>query len=369
MKNNYFEDLKRKWKDALIKPGTFLIYCILILLLYALTINIAGNYANDAFSRIPVDLSKDGTCDVDYVSVDVTDKNGISSRKCMYGKRVFLEDLQKLGPVGDSFAIATSLITTLTLVLVLLGYKLQYNFFDIQRQQLAEERNTSKHTQAELEKQNKAIRETMLQQTNDRQAFDWIELHHRMVERVVISLEPRGLYDKVNGIKGFQLLADVVLFEAARLLVGQKDPFAVKLSEENKAELNIFALNNPNKFTSAVEKFFEKHRHEHDSDLGHIFRNAYRLLKWIDEENSISVSKKWEYASIFRAQLSFSEIILFLLNAATEQSGKAAPLFSKYAMFENLPENSIYKIAYRQDQRFPASAFDADIAKEDMFGS
>jgi hypothetical protein len=373
MENNYYKRLRHEWQNTPVKPGTFIISCVLIGLVYIFVIQTAADYSQDAFSKAPMELSQDGKCLVDYTVADITDKNGVSSSKCVYKKRVFLEDLQKLGPVGDSFAIATSLISAFTLAIVVLGYKLQYNVSTAQKQQLIEERKASKLAQEELEQQNRAIREAMLQQTNDRQAFDWIELHHRMVEKVDISLGRQGVYGKGHGKKGFQLLADVVLFEAGWWIHGRRDPtvnenhLIPQLPQNIAAEVGALALDSPNKFISEVEKFFEKHRHEHDSDLGHLFRNAYRLLKWIDEEGSISGRKKWEYASILRAQLSFGEITLFLLNAATEQSGKAAPLFSKYAMFENLPENSVYLVAYRQDQRFPASAFDADIAKEAIF--
>lgn len=55
-----------------------------------------------------------------------------------------------------------------------------------------------------------------------------------------------------------------------------------------------------------------------------------------------------------------------LLNCATEETKKAAPLFSRYAMFENIPKNDLLIFAYADDSRFLPEAFDGVLAKQNL---
>ena len=85
---------------------------------------------------------------------------------------------------------------------------------------------------------------------------------------------------------------------------------------------------------SGYEQFYEKHAHE----LGHYFRNIYRILKFIDESD---IPNKTEYSGILRAQLSNPELALLFYNGLTVRGDKLKPLAERYALFENLEPNQL----------------------------
>ena len=79
----------------------------------------------------------------------------------------------------------------------------------------------------------------------------------------------------------------------------------------------------------AYNVFYSKHQHE----IGHYFRNFYRILKFIDESE---VHKKDDYTGILRAQMSSPELALLFYNALHPIGTKMRPLVERYEMLENL---------------------------------
>lgn len=79
-----------------------------------------------------------------------------------------------------------------------------------------------------------------------------------------------------------------------------------------------------------------------DSDLGHYFRNLYRIIKIIEEqdfkeEEKWKVAKlKYDYASIVRAQLSDYEVYLLFYNGLIFGKEKFKPLMEKYTLLKIL---------------------------------
>ncbi|MDQ6471400.1 putative phage abortive infection protein [Flavobacterium sp. LHD-80] len=80
-----------------------------------------------------------------------------------------------------------------------------------------------------------------------------------------------------------------------------------------------------------------------NADLGHYFRNVYRIFKTIDNsifhENKVEDFKiKYQYSSIIRAQLSDFEIYWIFLNCLTENGcEKFKPLLEKYSILKVVP--------------------------------
>ncbi|MFL9843191.1 putative phage abortive infection protein [Flavobacterium rhizosphaerae] len=77
-----------------------------------------------------------------------------------------------------------------------------------------------------------------------------------------------------------------------------------------------------------------------NTDLGHYFRNLYRIIKLIDEkkfvENEVENFKiKYSYTSIIRAQLSDNEVGLLFFNCLTNKGyEKFKPLIEKYTLLK-----------------------------------
>ena len=81
--------------------------------------------------------------------------------------------------------------------------------------------------------------------------------------------------------------------------------------------------------THVYSGFYEKNQH----DVGHYFRNFYRILKFVDDSE---VTNKTEYTGILRAQLSSFELVLLFYNALHPVGAKLKPFIERYAILENL---------------------------------
>lgn len=110
--------------------------------------------------------------------------------------------------------------------------------------------------------------------------------------------------------------------------------FYERLKKEFEPALRGDYLDYKDGLISGYAKFYEKHAHE----LGHYFRNIYRILKFIEESDAPG---KTEYSGILRAQLSNPELALLFYNGITVRGDKLKPLAEKYALFENLEPNQL----------------------------
>ena len=72
-------------------------------------------------------------------------------------------------------------------------------------------------------------------------------------------------------------------------------------------------------------------RSEHE--VGHYFRNFYRILKFVDDSD---VENKKQYAGILRAQMSSFELLLTFYSTLHTVGTKLKPLVERYGMFDNL---------------------------------
>lgn len=174
-----------------------------------------------------------------------------------------------------------------------------------------------------LSEQNKAIQ----LQSFENRFFNMVSLHHEIV----------------NGID-LRVKGEVTSSGRDCLRV-----FYERLLKDLKPALRGDSLNYKDGLVSGYAKFYEKHAHE----LGHYFRNFYRILKFIEESD---VPRKSEYSGIIRAQLSNPELALLFYNGITVRGDRLKPLAEKYALFENLEPNQLA----RKDEDYKlyeASAF------------
>ena len=79
----------------------------------------------------------------------------------------------------------------------------------------------------------------------------------------------------------------------------------------------------------AHEPFYRQHQHE----LGHYFRNLYRILKLVDESD---VDNKCSYTGILRAQISSYELVLLFYNVLNPVGAKLKTLVERYEFLENM---------------------------------
>jgi Putative phage abortive infection protein len=358
-----------------IRNGSFLLIALAVFLLYGLFVWQINSFAEQSLLEKTFPVPARGGCISPALQIEDVDASGKQTTRCVSSTRAKIEAWSKLGPVGDSFGIINSVFGTLTLAILLLTLMQQRQQLDEQRKQFDDEKKASMEERAEAKEQHCAIVAAANRQVHDRRVFDWIDLHHRMIERVELTIGRNGVYGSRKGAQAINHLFNAILFETGNLLLNASDPSV----NQKPDSINVTAISDglsvamadcvrqsKPRFRAEIEKVFCKHRNSHDNEIGHIFRNAYRLLKWINDESDISESVKWEYASTFRAQLSFGELSLMLLNCATEDTKKAASLFSHYGMFENLPKKDLLVVAYSDDARFFPEAFDGELAKHKL---
>ncbi|MCE9664818.1 putative phage abortive infection protein [Halomonas sp. M5N1S17] len=166
-----------------------------------------------------------------------------------------------------------------------------------------------------LSEQNKSIK----LQSFENRFFNMISLHHEIVNG--IDLRVKGEV-KSSGRDCLRVFYERLVKEFAPALRGDN-------------------LNYKDGLLSGYANFYEKHAHE----LGHYFRNIYRILKFIEESD---VPRKSEYSGILRAQLSNPELALLFYNGITVRGDKLKPLAEKYALFENLEPKQLA----RKDEDF-----------------
>lgn len=83
------------------------------------------------------------------------------------------------------------------------------------------------------------------------------------------------------------------------------------------------------RIVTAYGAFHAANQHE----VGHYFRNFYRIMKFVDESN---VGDKNNYAGILRAQMSSYELVLLFYGTLHPIGERLRPLVEGYALLDNL---------------------------------
>ena len=82
-----------------------------------------------------------------------------------------------------------------------------------------------------------------------------------------------------------------------------------------------------------IEIAYGLFRLANEHEVGHYFRNFYRILKFVDNSD---LEHKEEYAGILRAQMSSYELLLAFYSTLHTVGAKLKPLVERYGMFDNL---------------------------------
>lgn len=115
------------------------------------------------------------------------------------------------------------------------------------------------------------------------------------------------------------------------------------------------------KFDNKHVKYYGGHQFR----LGHYFRNAFQIIKYINEQTKIDYRIKYDYMKIFRAQLSnYEQAVLFFnslsqkgrtweilpdINKDLKQYAKHDfELITKYNLIKNVPEEKLYGIYFKK---------------------
>ena len=168
-------------------------------------------------------------------------------------------------------------------------------------------------------------RDTLKLQQFESTFFSMLNLHHRIVDGIDIDTK------KSEGVFGLWNTSK----EKEITLTG-RDCFQFFFEEFRYIYDTTYDISDEsNKINETYTKFYLNHQ----TDLGHYFRNLYNILKFIHKKHP---EDKFFYINLLRAQLSSSELLLLFYNCLS-QFGKVKfkPLIEEYYFLQNMPKTPL----------------------------
>jgi hypothetical protein len=201
-------------------------------------------------------------------------------------------------------------LTFLSFIAVVLTLRSQREQFDVQNREL-------KEAKKDMEKQNKTLSVQRFETT----FFQMVNLHNQIVELLIYETVPNG-----KGRNSFRY-------------------FYNSLNETYAGKMTINEFRNKDELVKIRESYMDFYN-AFESQLGHYFRNLYRIVKFIVEydTNVLTSHDKKMYIGIIRAQLSSNELALLLYNGLDIENGsKFLPLIYTYNLLDNLDNKKLIK--------------------------
>ena len=199
--------------------------------------------------------------------------------------------------------------------------KQQIKEFELQREELSETRKVFSIQS-----------ETLKKQQFESTFFNLLNLHHEIVNSI-------DLQSRVDKYQGFEKIF------ARGLSEGQKNEKIVEITTGRdcfvkfcKGFRNSYRENkesNPELTERELcDKSYQEYYENHQSDLGHYFRNLYHIFKFI---KNTELENKKRYTSLVRAQLSNDELFLLFYNSSSKLGkDKFLPLIEEFHLLKNL---------------------------------
>ncbi|MBW1294969.1 putative phage abortive infection protein [Aquimarina litoralis] len=167
-------------------------------------------------------------------------------------------------------------------------------------------------------------RDTLKLQQFESTFFSLLNLHHQIVDGIDIDTTKGGsLYD-------FKKEKDVTLTgrDCFQYFFQEfEEMYASRYDEKNELD--------------RIQKSYIDFYVNHQTDLGHYFRNLYNILKFVHKKNP---GDNFFYANLLRAQLSSSELLMLFYNCLSKFGNrKFKPLIEEYHFLQNMPKNPIFE--------------------------
>ncbi|MDC0706379.1 putative phage abortive infection protein [Priestia sp. AB] len=222
---------------------------------------------------------------------------------------VFNLDFSSLGTFGDFVAGTTVPLLTFVSFLAVVGtLRMQKDQLEMQRQELQNSIEEMQATREEIKEQGK----TMAIQRFESTFFNMVNLHNEIVKTIIDKSSSSG---NIIGRAVFPIIFNLFKNKYNDLL--------------RNGSLN--GAHEIERVRQAYNEFFVNREFQ----LGHYFRNLYRIIKFIDEA-TLSDEEKRNYIGIIKAQLSSYELAILLYNGLSENGENFLPLMRKHNLLDNL---------------------------------
>ena len=153
--------------------------------------------------------------------------------------------------------------------------------------------------------------------------FQMVRLHNDFVAAIDLQTKSKktGLYRVTRG----------------------RDCFKAFYSRFNKqAQKAIRGDYHPLDHRESLSEAYSRFHHNNEPNIGHYFRNLYRIFKFLSESN---VENKKRYSGALRAQLSTFELLLLFYNGASDVGGKFSKYIVEFELLENLAFDSLLDLS------------------------
>lgn len=232
-----------------------------------------------------------------------------------------IEQIGKLGPISDWIGgVTIPFFTLASFIILFLAYTTQTEELSLTRQELSS-------TREQFVQQNN----TMSRQRFEDSYFTLLSFHSEIINGINYSVPADGsinariIYHNGRSYfpKGAERFSQIYSALKSQTMGGQPD---------QQTDMRLIA--------DCWKRFFK----EHQSYIGHYFRNMYHIVRFVDETpNSVlSDEEKYNYVRLLRAQLSSFELVLLFYDVMVgEGYSKFRPLIEKYHLLENLDKDLV----------------------------
>jgi len=209
--------------------------------------------------------------------------------------------------------------------------------------------------------------------------FNMLKIHHQIVDNMDFKLN--RIYDNKETDLGQGLALLIKDYLAKNNKVTESDGELLRSRDIFKETSVVLrglihklivdeTMSNKNEdwVTKAFKEIYLEIYSKLGSDLGHYYRNLYRIIKLIDRQDfGIAESKefdlKYHYVSIVRSQLSDDEVVWLFYNGLYDYGEKFKPLIVKYSLLKILNRNTSPEIEIFK-KRYEKKAFDQNAVLE-----
>lgn len=242
-----------------------------------------------------------------------------------------LPDIGERGQFGDSFGAVNALFAGFAFAGVIYAIILQKRELELQREEL-------EATRAEIRGQREQLFENFFFQLLGR----YSEILNTMaIPGPSLSSPKRNL--GTNYYSGRECF-DLMLQKLRDIYQPLEERFnaGIQINEDRERELIYKWLNDK------YEEFFP----DLQPYVGHYFRHLYNIVEFVDKSAS-EVGEKKFYTDLVRAQLSSTELGLLFYHGLSDRGAEFRDLVEKYALFENIPSESLIREEHKKlyDQR------------------
>ncbi|MFQ6391314.1 putative phage abortive infection protein [Priestia aryabhattai] len=218
----------------------------------------------------------------------------------------------ELGSFGDFFAGSTVPIFTLvSFIGLIITLRMQKQQLEMQRQELQNSILEMQETRREIKEQG----QTMALQRFESTFFNMLSLHNEIIK----SLSARDVFNAGALPKTERAVFPYMI----NFLKRTSDSLVVNNKIQNQPPIV--------QIRTTYNELFKIY----EAQLGHYFRNLYRIVKFVDEAH-INDKEKNTYIGIIKAQLSSYELTMLLYNGLSEHGIKFLPLMRKYNLLDNI---------------------------------